>query len=324
MTVNLLTYKSIGGTCENPGIYRGVNLFQGLSALNRKYHPMVSDDGQALGVLCDITVDIGSPGLAQIYTVPNSWVFRNAVRRFHFEHRKMMENAGVSIEELGPYARNLSFKFDNTDVELITCDLFQLHNPENLLPPFVLPGFDTNPRMEIVKMGQWNYSDFASVPKSIDSSGAGIVEEAADRWSIHICGPSVIESTSLGGDEKYTSVGMMDAYLKSRRDYVRPDAADVIDIANNPLLSLTSQTATAGEVVEIAGQEMIIAPPYDEGEGTASQRTRLTEIEVQGSQTLKQTLRNVFVPAGWLQFSQNIGTATVKVHGVLECREYTL
>lgn len=321
MTVNLLTYKALAGPCETPGIYQGINLFQGLSALNRKYHPMVSEDGQSLGVLCDITVNVGSAGSAQIFAIPNSWVFRNAVRRFHFEHRKMLENAGVDIDEMGPYARNLSFQFDNTDVLKESCtDIFVLHNPKN----YVAGSASSSPGMERTVMGSWNYTDFASVPKSIDSSGAGVVEEAADRWSIHACGPSVVESTSLGGDEKYVSVGIIDAYLKSRRDYVKPDADDVIDIINNPLLSLTSQTATSGEVIEIAGQEMVIGTPYDESETTASSRTRLTEIEVQGSQTFKQTLRNVFVPAGWLQFSQGIVSATIKVHGVIECREYTL
>jgi hypothetical protein len=279
---------------------------------------MVSEDGHVMGILCDITVDLGSAGTAEVYTVPNSWAFRNGVRRFHFARKEMLENAGIILDEMGPYARHLSFRMDNTDVLKDSCDLLGLVAPKNY------ESGETTVPMTLVPAGAWDYSDFASIPKSETGVGLGNSFENADRWTLHACGPSVVESTTGAGDQKFTSVGIIDAYLKAKKSPPVPSAGEVIDLENNPLLAVTSQTATAGEVAELAGQEMITGAPYELGEDFASQRVRLTQLEVQGSQTFKQTLRNVFIPAGLVQFSSGISSITVTVHGIAECREYTL
>ena len=65
--------------------------------------------------------------------------------------------------------------------------------------------------------------------------------------------------------------------------------------------------------------------PYDRGVDGARSLLKVGEIEVQGSQTLKQTIRNVFLPGGYLQITKSItDNVRVEVKAVMECREYTL
>ena len=281
--------------------------------------PMVSEDGHVMGVLADITVELTGAGTAELFTIPNSWAFRNAVRRFHFARKNMFEESGIALEELGPYQRHMAFYMNEADALSETCDLltltaFQYKENESSYAETTFPG------------GDYEISTLANGQPVIDVSGT--VEDMADSWAIHACGKHAVQGTLSDGTESYESVGMIQAYLEDR---AAPTVADKTNQAgseikgeNNPLARLSAQNVASQAVTEIAEDEMQ-AFPYDRGVDGARSLLKVGEIEVQGSQTLKQTIRNVFLPGGYLQITKSItDNVRVEVKAVMECREYTL
>lgn len=313
------------------------DLFRGLSIVNSKNHEYTTRDGHVKGVLCDITIQSDKVFDGDIFTAPNSWRMRNAFRKFHFAREKMFRDAGVSKSEMGTYGQTIRPYFDaasTTSAGYIRTYL-QLRGLSTV--------GDACPGLSTAHGGEWDRSQFASAVAEADGVEAGGIVSGldfSDSWNVHICDAHIVESMPIAGDEmKYTSVGMINAYNQDRMDVITPTTAgEVVDAPNNPLASLQSQTVTSGDVLEIAQDQELEAPPYDLNDAGDSIQAVLTRefkttLSYDGTDPTVPyanlvRLKNVFLPAGYAAFSWGsyIADAKVTFHvkGIVECREFQI
>ena len=94
---------SIGSLGPFPGGRNGfVNLVRDYSALNRKNMRHTDNKGYALCYFVEVEA-IGGATAAQeiqIFTAPENWVLKNAVRKWHIARNQMLERLGM-LGELG-------------------------------------------------------------------------------------------------------------------------------------------------------------------------------------------------------------------------------
>ena len=125
---------------------------------------------------------------------------------------------------------------------------------------------------------------------------------------------------------------MIQAYNQDRQEVQVQTAGTTIESYDNPLAAISMQTATSGEITEIAEDLELEQPPYDlTDDGDSTKPVALAPLRVQPyssgqSNTSTVTIRNVFLPAGFalLDMGKNglTGTFDVSVKAVLECRDW--
>ena len=154
-----------------------------------------------------------------------------------------------------------------------------------------------------------------------------------DEWDLHIILEHEVQDT-VNGEDQWTSVSMLQAYLEDRQAEI-PDATATSAItAQNPLAALASQAVSSGEVTEIASEQQLEEPPYDitheiyssgvqlANKGTFSIASAFFDSAT-WSGVAQQTIRNVFLPSGWLTFYSRVNNfdLEVDVKGIFECRD---
>ena len=125
---------------------------------------------------------------------------------------------------------------------------------------------------------------------------------------------------------------MIHAYNQDRQEVQVQTAGTTITSYDNPLAALSTQTATSGEITDIAEDLELEAPPYDlDDQGDSVKPVAIANLRVQPftsgqSNTSTVTLKNVFLPAGFACFDMGKagleGTFDVSVKAVLECRDW--
>lgn len=317
------------------------DLFRGLSIMNSKNYEYTDRSGNLQGVLCDITLSCSAVVSASLWTAPNSWKLRNAVRRFHFERNDMFENAGITRSEMGKYGKTIRPYFDlchaNDEGETTN---FTYYESNPIVARELCPGAGgENPEMIPVQAtgGEWTRTVLTSAdPTPLVTGAPGQELDLDDMWTIHL----------LGGHDTsgppWASVGMVLAYNEDRMEVVTPDADETVT-ANNPLALLTSQTVTGGAVAEIAEDQELEATPYDiSDDGDSIRKVPVGELRcvpysdtVSGKAYAQQvTIRNVFLPAGYLamSFSEALNGSFTEdadycavhfdVHGIVDCKDW--
>jgi hypothetical protein len=204
-----------------------------------------------------------------------------------------------------------------------------------LVQDFTVLAFQTSDGGDIIRNSMQEtleYSKLVSSMQAIDVSGGAADELLYDEWDLHIILGHDVEDVNAGS-EQWSSVGMLSAYLQDRQAEIPDTTADAAQVAFNPLAALATQTATSGEIVDIAKEQALEQPPYDikddvRGSGVqlahkgfidvfqlASESTAVTKAE--------RSLRNVFLPSGWLTWytTSNNFEMQVDVKGIFECRD---
>jgi len=227
------------------------NIAKDLATLNARNEEITDRQGNVYGYWCKIqTASVANDALALAY-VPNTWKVRNAFRKFHFARESMFRDAGVTKREMGKYGRTLRPYFSVDHIS---------SGDESLY--FWDPGSFTT---AAAAGGEWTYSTLASSPSLTTGDEMGEVDIApVDEWTLTILDSHGVESTSGEGVKEWSSVAMVQAYNQDRMEEI-PDATgdSAIVSANNPLASLRTQTLTTGEILEIATDQQLEAPPYD-------------------------------------------------------------
>jgi hypothetical protein len=305
MASNTLIYSGL----TNGNQY--INLTRDLSWMNSKNHEHTDCDGHVVGYICNVKVHGRTTNLVQLGGAPNSWKMRNAFRKWHAYRNMMLEDAGVTEEEKGRYGKTIRPYLDD--------DMFG-----SVKDPI---GWDLTTQTQ-----EWTYTKIAAAP-GFDIDAVGTEGEAAvDMYSLNICGPNVISTTTTLGTEYYDQVGMIHSYNLDRQDVVTPLGDDeTIAGHNNPLALLRYKGTAGGTVMEIVNDQELENPPYDltnEGWSTSTVVYDLMQVNpgydgVGPVPVLRST--QVFVPAGILKInaSQADGTAgiLVEVVGQVLCKD---
>ena len=312
-----------------------VDIFRDLSAYNAQHHKYTTDDGHLLGAFVDITIKSTVDCSGAVVALNNSWKLRNAVRKFHFERLEMFEKAGIEDEELGRYGKTLRPFFDYEHaLSAVTDDPnndywnYEQFRPYRVKKELTTIGLPSNldKRWEVEQMvgGDWDRSKLASSTPGLDGDSPRI-----DEWFVHLAGSHI---SGLGAGA-YDSAGMIQSYNEDRMEVITPDSEETV-VGNNPLALLRSQSISGGAAVDIAEDQELEAPPYDIIDYGDS--IHLAEVDFfklvpysGGEDNIAEfTLRNVWLPAGYLGFSFNQSPQelqpaldiTVDVKAVWECR----
>jgi len=291
-----LTYTGYQGS----GKY--INLTKDLSWVNSRNHQHTDKDGHVVGYWCDVTIVSEIAANWSIITAPNTWKMRNSFRKFHAYRDHMFKEAGVSKSEMGRYGRTIrpfleTEMYDTEEVGGIT-----IYSENDVLTP--LGCTDAN--------REWTYTSLASNPgwleqDSIADISGDTTMGLSDEWKLTICDSNVIdEQTTAGKVQSYLSAGMIHSYNLDRMEVVTPDEDEVIVGPNNPLAALRFQGPAVGEVLDIAEDQELEAPPYDITDAGDSISVLLSELGRTNSATLSfLRMRNVFIPAGIFKLGTN-------------------
>jgi hypothetical protein len=235
-------------------------------------------------------VDAGDPSLPvpaklTAYGAPNSWKMRNSFRKFHAYRDLMFEHSGITEDEKGRYGKTMRPYLDTA------------HISGTELTPFTI---DSGNNAVLFDGGEWTYSQFATVPLyeagGVDMKDSTLV--VADSWPVHICEANVNDDVEDKTGGTYSSVGMIHSYNLDRQDVVTPAADNVVEGPANPLAALiASGNQATGEILNIAEDQELELPPYDQ---TDDGESIATVVQAYGiNRTTGGTVSmNVFAPAG--------------------------
>jgi hypothetical protein len=303
-----LFYKPSGGTT----VY--LNLARDLSRVNSKNEEVTTRDGHVYGYMVDFKLTgLGATAMT-ILTAPNSWKMRNAFRKFHAYRDIMFDNAGIEGDELGRYGKTMR----------PLLDIGQNPDGSSDLVPFTENSdLTTYPSGWDIDGGEWTYTKLATTP--IYNADKPIVAEEkwADEFDLHICEENQVQGASAESSGYYKSVGMIHSYNIDRMEVLTPNFIEVVDGPSNPLAALISSGNQAtGEVLEIAIDQELETPPYDQVDAGDSIQTLVKGFAASTAEVpnLRMT---AFLPAGLarLKFGANNSLLEVKVLGKVLCKD---
>jgi len=345
-----LTYSRSLVSGPLAGFNNAINVFDGLTRVNHKHQEWTTRDGHLLGALCDITVRVPSGGsfTTNFFGLGNTWIVRNAFRKFHFLRNEMFEKAGVEKSEIGKYGHTLRPRLipDNRWEGTLNADFSQTFPGADLTEAEWSTAGATVTQFTILKnqtngvglpirntmLNTLEYTKLVSGMQTIDVSGGAADERLYDEWDLHIILEHDVEDVN-GGYQEWSSVAMLQAYLQDRQAEI-PDATGATAlVAGNPLAALATQTTTSGEIVDIAKDQSLEEPPYDirkdiRGSGVQLVHKGFMDVfqlasESTASLKSERTLSNVFLPSGWLTWNtvSSFFEMEINVKGIFECRD---
>jgi hypothetical protein len=213
-----------------------------LSKLNRKNHKQVADNGKPL--MYDLSIEITTPQFSnsnvpiltgQIFTAPDHWVTRNAVRMAHFLREDLRKEAGVQKGSIGRYAKNLRLNLDSAMYTLPYDNVTDTSGTtRRIYAQNEVPFVHSNAGNDVAG-GTWDYTQLTQTDPSDANAG--------DAYYLTVCGAH--SATAPG---PYTRVGVNLAYLQ-RRQTVQADATqtsggDTVNVdSDSPFFRIPEQDA---------------------------------------------------------------------------------
>ena len=272
------------------------NIAKCLAQTNSRNEEITDREGNLYGYWCKISTTSLKNDILTMSWVPNTWKVRNAFRKFHFARDHMFRQAGITKKEMGTYGRTLRPYFSQDH---------QFDGDQ----PLKLMNVDTLAAVSATG-GEWTYSTLGSVPTFGDENVDDIDIPIVDKWHLTVLGGNLIEATSSDGVKTWTSVGMVQAYNSDRMEMVPDATADTSLLSpNNPLAALRSQSVSSGEIVDIAADQELEAPPYDVADAGDSIRAMYDYMPIggttSGATSAIRTWGLYFFPAGLISLTNN-------------------
>lgn len=302
-----------------------MNLVKDLSWSNSKNFEHTTRDGHVKGYLVDIDIVCQEASPFVFTTAPNTWKMRNAFRKFHAYRDMMFRKSGVTKKEMGKYGRTIRPFLSHDQVRVTYPDPSLPQVPTVTEEDTLIPVGCTDAERE------WTYTTLANEVAFSEGSPAGASGPGSlsDTWPLTICEANQTSATA-GSNVLWSTVGMIHSYNLDRMEVVTPDAEEVISGPANPLAALISTSAASGEVIDIAEDQELEAPPYDIRDDGDSINRIHAEYGNTNTLTLQVIrLRNIFVPAGILTISQgSSGTLTedvivfATVKAIVDCKDW--
>ena len=206
-------------------------------------------------------------------TVPNNWQTRNAVRMAEFQRKELREEAGVSDESIGKYAKNIRFNMDPSMYGVTyyptvggggSATAKRIYAYSSIIPSAAVfqGGVWDNGG---VSTSTWDYTELTQMTKD-PATG---VPTAANSFFLNVLGAH--SSSTAGGPYSYISTLL--AY-NQRRQTVRDKATAVAGgdtqfvVTESPFFRIPEQDVSEDAYVGITLDEQD-RPPYDRDAGTA-------------------------------------------------------
>ena len=278
MAEDTLFYSSLGASkgWRNPASGTGRigfgNLAKDYAALNRKNMRHTDNKGYPLCYVVEVEA-IGSTANAhtvELYTAPETWVLKNAVRKWHIARNEMLARADA-LGKVGEYQKTIRpyLNVAHRNAAGGVLDIVPSHYGFGSNPQFGTGLPDYNAGDDLVgssmSRGEWTYTQIASVTDS-DTYSAGTAN--ADTYALvltgdHDRGPGLESS----GSRIFHSVSMIRSYMESRRNassVVQDNTGGgTLQTEPNPLINLMSDSPSIGELKEIVQDIQREKPPYD-------------------------------------------------------------
>ena len=296
----------------NPTDFSGgngyIDLARGYAIANRKMYDQVDGKGKAQTYVVEVEL-IGSTaqerGVA-IYSAPENWAVKNAIKRLHIARQKSMEKAGVDLRSLPSYSRNLKFYLD------------QGHRATGSLRPV---GYSPStsaaiPSIQTFQDEAWLYTRLAHASAV---EGDNYVSVSGDSYELTLMGDHDFQAVS-GTYQTYDSVAIVQAYLEHRRNR-SPNASastgDVVQEEPNPLTLLMNDSVSGQEKAEITQEAQLVDPPYQVASGTWAGTDALDLHLRTFLQTSTASIRDrdvIRVPAGLLMCVHTPANSIIRFH----------
>jgi hypothetical protein len=248
------------------------NLVKDYAALNRKNMRHTDNKGYPLCYVVEVEA-IGDPGQAlevEIFTAPETWVLKNAVRKWHMARNQMLERVGA-LGTIGEYAKTIRPYL--TVAHATHGDIRPALGRANHTSSLANAGTSTQTESSQAAVsertmtgGEWTYTEVSATTDTEELSSG-----RPDRYHLVLTGDhnndSGLDDGTTGNTRQFTHVSMMRSYLESRRN-----ASSIIQTAEgggtiqdepNPLVNLIADTVSVGEVKEIVQDLQREKPPYE-------------------------------------------------------------
>ena len=306
-----------------------MNLVKDLSWSNSRNFEHTTRDGHVKGYLVDVDIVCVEAANFIFTTAPNTWKMRNAFRKFHAYRNLMFQKAGITKKEMGKYGRTIRPFLDRNMCTVTYPDPALPQVPTVTENDVLIPAGCTDAKRE------WTYTTLANEVAFSEGTipgpaSATALEGMSDTWPLCILGVNT-ESAHAGTNVLWSTVAMIHSYNLDRMEVVTPDEEEVISGPQNPLAALISTSAASGEVIDIAEDQELEAPPYDVRDAGDSVAGVFAEYGNTNTSTLQVIrLRNIFVPAGILTISQGTSGSLVQdvvvlctVKAIVDCKDWT-
>ena len=225
------------------------------SKFNRRQYHQVDGKGNAQVYLVKITqatytgADQGDVR-SSLFTAPNTYVTKQAVKAWHKARVAMFDKAGIKMKTLSPYTRNLRMKLETGA-------------PDNGTTASELVS-GTPELSTMVNSGQFDE----------ENTGAVTGDDLVDLYTLHLLDNHVVTQTAE--TTKYTSVGVNQSWLDARRKpYLVTDAgletgvsATTVQHGENPLFEARALSGIAEEIIGVAQDEQVQQPPWADSDQT--------------------------------------------------------
>lgn len=252
-----------------------INLVKNYAALNRKNMRHTDNKGYPLSYLVEVEA-IGNTSQAheiEIFTAPENWVLKNAVRKWHAARNVMLDRLGM-LGKIGEYGKTIRpyLSVNHATMGDAVPTLFALDQAISVSGGSApsAPAVDyheSSPAVNPVAMngGEWTYTEIAATTDIEELQESNIT----DRYHLVLTGDH--DNAGAGSESSnaryYTHVSMMRSYLESRRNVStviqNESGGGTIQDEPNPLANLMSDSVSVGEVKEIVKDIQREKPPYD-------------------------------------------------------------
>lgn len=283
MAEDTLLYSSFTSTrgWKNPRVGTGRvgfgNLAKDYSALNRKNMRQTDNKGYPLSYVVEVEA-IGDTAMAhkiEIFTAPETWVLKNAVRKWHAARNMMLARVDAT-GKVGEYSKTirpyLSVAHARYGAAGFSDIIPSTNSPNSTTTISGTGNAQTEANSDAVtssalRGGEWTYTEIANTIDVEEDHAPNV-----DRYHLVLCGDHDNTTGTVAGSGTnhkriYTHVSMMRSYLESRRNASSiiqdPSGGGSIQTEPSPLLNLMADSNSTGEVKEIVQDLQREKPPYD-------------------------------------------------------------
>jgi len=278
MAEDTLLYRNMTATngWRNPISGTGrtgfLNLVADYAALNRKNMRHTDNKGYPLCYVVEVEAigETSNAHTVEIFSAPETWVLKNAVRKWHAARNMMLERVG-QLGQIGEYGKTirpyLSVNHATLGIDARPT-LGKLNYETTYTGGGDTPSYSEATSAAVVSTGmnkgEWTYTEIAAIP-DVEASSTQIF---GDRYHLVLTGDhSTDDGEPSGQYRSFNQVSMMRSYLESRRNassvIQTTDGGGTIQTEPNPLVNLMADSLSTGELKEIVQDIQREKPPYD-------------------------------------------------------------
>ena len=278
MAEDTIFYRSMTATAgfRNPagaddGRVGWVNLPRQFSAINRKNMRHTDNKGYPLSYVVEVEAigDTTQGHTVEIFTAPETWVLKNAVRKWHIARNEMLDRLGM-LGKVGEYGKTIRpyLAIGHRAAGDAIPTLYGLNHAVSYSGGDQDNDVAYHESVASVSStttngGEWTYTQIAAAADAEEGE-----YNVNDKYHLVLTGDHNGNEGGDGGQRRiFTDVSMMRSYLESRRNastiVQNEGGGGTIQDEPNPLVNLISDRSSVGEVKEIVKDIQREKPPYD-------------------------------------------------------------